>query len=436
MQNSGAQSPAPPQYRFQHGSTAGNAGRRRRLDRLVQPKSAVRYSSAFPEENNHSAPLTGNYHTSLLSYSGHDRRASLPQAAELAARAQTRMGPPPKEAGPGYSQHRMMLRRSPASRELSLKLPPLRPPTHDWRGSTSLPAQSAGILATPTSTPRSIDIQARTPPPPLEVLKDKLSIMKNILLPSPRSSARLPRVSIIAVEGDNSRVAQRLSDWLAEYLGKCSSADVTVVDSPSIPEYDEVQIENFPDFLDFVNEWYQKTKDIIRPFTLKYAGTPPRDTQLSITSHGFEESEVSRSKGRAFSQGSSDGLSMAKYCQISPSTNRQGVMLLRSYVLTATNKFASRIPPTNGYSGRMHWEWAAGMWRGAMAPDLVVYIMNVKAEEDNDRSRVEVLDEGRLMAIKRCTDDTETEAGTDIEGIASAVLRRLGFEIAEQLGLY
>ncbi|KAF2228269.1 hypothetical protein BDZ85DRAFT_255691 [Elsinoe ampelina] len=109
---------------------------------------------------------------------------------------------------------------------------------------------------------------------------------------------------------------------------------------------------------------------------------------------------------------------------------KRRLLVLRGYVLTATNLFAARIPLTGNYDPKGHWEWTACLWRGIVAPDVIIYVKDVDGKEGVDLGGCEVLDDGRLIVVRRCRGETEK---TGVEGVQAGALRRLGFEVGEWL---
>ncbi|KAF2154309.1 hypothetical protein K461DRAFT_277428 [Myriangium duriaei CBS 260.36] len=170
-------------------------------------------------------------------------------------------------------------------------------------------------------------------------------------------------------------------------------------------------MEHLFECMDSVKEWHEKSRDIVDYVTKGSTDLVP-----------LEQSSHKRS--------SSTGTITADTSPLSP-IHKLAVIILRSYILTATNKFASWIPPTNEHNGKSHWEWTACMWRGQVAPDLLIYVMNVKPDDPADRTGVDVLDNGKLMVVKRCKGDAASEPGYDC--VQGPALRRLGFEVGEFL---
>ncbi|KAG9807461.1 hypothetical protein KCU63_g22449, partial [Aureobasidium melanogenum] len=112
----------------------------------------------------------------------------------------------------------------------------------------------------------------------------------------------------------------------------------------------------------------------------------------------------------------------------SSSSNSRVVILLRTYTVTASNVFASRVPIKDAYKAADHWQWTATLWRGIVGPDMTVYVKEADRAEDAGKGGVEIKEENRIMAVRRFKGSEENGG---VEGIEAGTLRRLGFEVGE-----
>lgn len=314
------------------------------------------------------------------------------------------MGPPPRP-GPGYSQHRASQGQRTGGPELSLTLPPLQAvnvpgPATATRTGPSQPASSTRGSESKEPDRRSVG----------EIIMSmsfmaKVQILGRVAPPSQASDDSKPRGTIIAIEGDSPEAARSVTDWLEEFLGREGDMVVKVVDGPKLPDSNDGQEVQFPELLQTVGEWHEKSKKIEQ----LVKGDRERkgsDTSSSSTGHDSEAMEVDSSSGNV----------------------GKLVVLLRTYTVTASNVFASRVAIKDAYKAADHWQWTATLWRGIVGPDMTVYVKDVDSKEDGGKGGVEIKEENRIMAIRRFMSGEENGG---VEGIEAGTLRRLGFEVGE-----
>lgn len=316
------------------------------------------------------------------------------------------MGPPPRP-GPGYSQHRASQGHArPTGTELSLTLPPLQ--------AASVPA--GPVTATragpnqPTSSNRGSESKETDKRSVGEIITSmsfmaKVQILGRVAPPYQPSEHKKPRGTIIAIEGDSAEAARNVTDWLEEFLGREGDMVVKVVDGPKLPEGDEGEEVQFQDLLHAVGEWHDKSKKI---------------EQLV---RGEKEKQSSE-------PGSKDATPESEAMDVDSQSGNAGrlVVLLRTYTVTASNVFASRVPIKDAYKAADHWQWTATLWRGIVGPDMTVYVKEVDGKEEGGKGGVEIKEENRIMAIRRCKGGEENGG---VDGIEAGTLRRLGFEVGE-----
>jgi hypothetical protein len=95
-------------------------------------------------------------------------------------------------------------------------------------------------------------------------------------------------------------------------------------------------------------------------------------------------------------------------------------------MLTRCILAAARIPIRDAYSPMAHWQWVASLWRGAIGPDLTIWVSEGTDEEGgrsgNRSGGVEVHEDAGVLAVRM-------EDGKD--NMEGKVLRRLTFEASE-----
>ncbi|THW72709.1 hypothetical protein D6C84_08435 [Aureobasidium pullulans] len=338
----------------------------------------------------------------------HLRRESLPRPADLLRGSvppnMNMMGPPPRP-GPGYSQHRASQGQRPGGPELSLTLPPLQagnmsgPPTSTRSGPSQPPSGNRGSDSKEPDR-RSVG----------EIIMSmsfmaKIQILGRVAPPFPANDNK-SRGTIIAIEGDDPEAARNVTDWLEEFLGREGDMVVKVVDGPKLPEGNDGQEVQFQELLRTVGEWHEKSKKIEE---LVRGNTERKDSDTSLLSSSGPDSE-------------------AMEVDSSHASGGKLVILLRTYTVTASNVFASRVAIRDAYKAADHWQWTATLWRGIVGPDMTVYVKEADKAEDGGKGGVEIKEENRIMAVRRFKGSEENGG---VEGIEAGTLRRLGFEVGE-----
>ncbi|KAH0348784.1 hypothetical protein KCU83_g6017, partial [Aureobasidium melanogenum] len=341
----------------------------------------------------------------------HVRRESLPRPTELlrGPMPPNMMGPPPRP-GPGYSQHRASQGQRPGGPELSLTLPPLQagtmsgPPTASRVG----PGQpSSGDRGSESKEPDGRSVG--------EIIMSmsfvaKVQILGRVAPPFSTSEHNKSRATIIAIEGDDAEAARNVTDWLEEFLGREGDMVVKVVDGPKLPEGTDGSEVEFQKLLRTVADWHDNGKKI---------------EQLA---RGDKERKDSDSSTQSGSIPDSEAMEVDSSHSSSSSSSSRVVILLRTYTVTASNVFASRVLIKDAYKAADHWQWTATLWRGIVGPDMTVYVKEADRAEDAGKGGVEIKEENRIMAVRRFKGSEENGG---VEGIEAGTLRRLGFEVGE-----
>ncbi|KAI4725439.1 hypothetical protein E4T49_06795 [Aureobasidium sp. EXF-10728] len=337
----------------------------------------------------------------------HVRRESLPRPADLLRGPvpPNMMGPPPRP-GPGYSQHRASQGQRTGGPELSLTLPPLQ------AGTMSGPPTSTRVgPGQPSSGSRGSEHKEPDRRSVGEIIVSmsfmaKVQILGRVAPALSTTDHNKSRATIIAIEGDDAEAARNVTDWLEEFLGREGDMVVKVVDGPKLPEGKDGPEVEIPELLRTVAEWHDKGK------------------KIEQVARGDKERKDSDSS----SQSSSVADSEAMEVDSSHGSSSRVVILLRTYTVTASNVFASRVAIKDAYKAADHWQWTATLWRGIVGPDMTVYVKDADKTEDGGKGGVEIKEENRIMAVRRFKGSEENGG---VEGIEAGTLRRLGFEVGE-----
>ncbi|PSK40198.1 hypothetical protein B9Z65_8138 [Elsinoe australis] len=423
-----------PAEQYDHGTPNPDhypqSPKRRRISPHTNISTPQRQTFAFPPNTYPNNPQIGRLPALQQQSQQHDRRVSLPPASNLLASTAPRMPPPSRTPLTQHQfqhlqhqdhQRRLLARRTPPRPDLSLNLPPLHtavppsPATSTAPGSAALRAftaahqaqlsgGSAGSRGGPPSGATPVSASNS-----LALVRHKIGTLQQLLQPCV-TAEKVKRGAIIAVEGDSPSAARELADWLGETM--TGTGDVTVVDGPRVPEK-EVRVE---ELLRTVSGWHEQGREMV-------GMVQGEDHEEEGKMTGVEGQARERKDSK-----SSGGSEME--VDLPEKEERKKLLVLRGYVLTATNLFAARIPLTGSYDPKGHWEWTACMWRGVVAPDVIIYVKDVDGKDGGDLTGCEVFDDGRLMVVRRCKGEAEK---TGVEGVQAGALRRLGFEVGEWL---
>ncbi|KAL6711354.1 slightly ste11-like protein [Coniothyrium glycines] len=323
-------------------------------------------------------------------------------------------GPPPatnsrRPDGPYYTQYAsrrdslppIQVRYSPPN---SATMPPPRTPREGRRGSfheVGAPPQEG--------SPRTVE----------EVLGafpylNKIKLLGRIAPPYRPSGHGTPppernRGAIIAVEGDDISAVQEISNWLHNYLVKQEEYAPRLAEPPKGPDESQTEV-TFDSYLDLINTWHGKSKDMIRQITsVGVSALPSQDTTLS-------------EKGSAAELEVSERKDSASPPDIPPSASSMTpIIILPTFQLQASLTYASRIPIQDAYSATDHWQWMATLWRGIVGPDLTIYVKTYDAKEGLGGGKPDVDDAVRCLTVFKEKESKFTEAD----------LRRVGFEVNE-----
>ncbi|GAB7352871.1 hypothetical protein MBLNU459_g3468t2 [Dothideomycetes sp. NU459] len=385
--------------------------------------------------------------------SGHVRRESLPPPAEILRGRADVIGPPdvmapPPRPGLSYSQHRLSQGQMRApGHELSLTLPPLQTANMTaGQGNGHDGKATAGYTPVGSNGSRGADGRRISEIIMSMPFLGKVNILGRIAppLPQEQGAGDGPRGRIIAIEGDDVAAAQMITEWLREFFSREDDIIVKVIDGPKMPDgrdEDEFQVQ---DLFKVIGEWHDKAKEVlalvrpgqVRKDSARTALVPEQEAEPAVTKdQSMTQEETSVSDDRARGAKSDDAMDVD---EASPSVGPEPkvIVLLRTYTLTATNAWASRIAIKDAYLPSDHWQWAATLWRGIPGPDVTVYVRDISskhaaAREEFGTGGVEIKKAERVMAVRRVKGSEGKDDRSGCEGVSPAALRRLGFEIGE-----
>ena len=282
-----------------------------------------------------------------------------------------------------------------------------------------------------------------------------------IKTPAPDTPAYRVRGSIIAVEGDDRNASDAMLAQLETYLRRNDEFDVRVLTGPRDPKTDPT----LKDYLDMVSEWHVETKKMIdfvtgveyqkadelraRETAAERETSSKADTAGEPMETDLEEGEVVENEkdGEKSSQPTEQEQELEKKKEemaaaVEREARRQSaaaensakipLLLVSSYILSASNAWSSALPIEDVYSPADHWAWSATLWRGIIGADLTVYVRNIDREREEPMSagpnsgpspmekKVEMKDDVGALLVKR-------EGGKVEDG----AVRRVAFEVGE-----
>lgn len=358
----------------------------------------------------------------------HARRESLPSLHMMSPPGP--MAPPPRP-GPGYQQHR--LSQGHIAPDRSLVLPPLQtgstagPTTASSKSSEGRPARET-IMAMP--------------------LQEKLEVLRRIAPPA-RLTKASTRGPLIAIEGDDVEAVQHLARWLVDTVGKEEEMVVKLIEAPDVAAKGD-EDSSMAEYHMLAAEWLKKSRGLLSELTYSPPTPPTTGSTMSIDSLEsnpqklkIDEKDGSQPATEAAGPGDrrmsidtvpengrteptqdhSDNM-MTESAPPNLSRARKPVLVIPAFSLHATNVFSCRIPITDVYSPKEHWQWSATLWRGIIGPDLTIYLRDT--DSDDSSRAVEQSESERLFVVKR----NKVEGSKELN-IESSTLRRLGFEVSE-----
>lgn len=235
--------------------------------------------------------------------------------------------------------------------------------------------------------------------------------------PGPTSPAAQTRGAIIAVEGDDLRAVQDLTEWLNDYLARDEDYISRIADPPRAPAEAKSDV-TFEEYLDLIKEWHSRSREMTR-----YITTPVSQSDSVVSKD--EEMDTGDRKDSATPPDSphkSASPSLTPSTLTSSSTaSKKPIIILPTFQLHASVAYASRIPIQDAYSPTDHWQWMATLWRGIVGPDLTLYVKSYDAKEVPQGKMVELDDQVRCLTVMKAQG----------KAFADASLRRVGFEVSE-----
>ncbi|KAL4909045.1 hypothetical protein BDW74DRAFT_174261 [Aspergillus multicolor] len=323
----------------------------------------------------------------------------------------------------------------------SLTLPPLK--TH-----SSLPAGMTPVTPYPQDGFHKDKESAVMSIPFLNKIKVLAKISPQ--LPSSfREGDAKRRGPVIAVDGQDAALVKTVADYLNNALSKEGKFQVRVFDGPEISEpkqkregstEPEEMCDKQDDYWNCVRKWKQVSQKI-----KSFVKSEPSRRSIDAGS-GEEESprisprtahpdkttaEANISSPPTSSENGSEAASSPPETASTPNpaSNSLPVAIVPRYQLTTADAYACIAPMSDHYNVVDHWQWMATLWRGAVGPDITVYVRECDVQELKQVGNpVEIrLQDAKTVVVRK---PSNTPGQKEIE---EKVLKRLGFEIEDYI---
>ncbi|KAK0389707.1 hypothetical protein NLU13_3280 [Sarocladium strictum] len=377
--------------------------KRRRLNETgenqsMQPPSGTP-NSFTPRQPGDAFPTApGPVHTpSRLPFSG----GPLPQPGGIPRSQSGPINGPSRNYSTAQWNSPVSSQRQPAPNS-SYQLPPLR---------NSTPPQPSGLGLRP-ALPRQGSFAAEVLNIPAE---RKLSHLMKVCRPLP---ARPGRGQIIAVEGPHEGPALcEISQVVEQALQTCRNTCVrswsgTDADSGARSTAEGAAGKgisgqkppvSIPDYYTSIMKWHEKSNQITR-----HVSGESRDPGQ------IQAGEDHSNPPPFMSSPTTDGRG--------PKSQPTPVALIKDgYSLTESDRFACNSADTENWSPNDHWQWAAFMWRGVVAPDLTVYVCPSRGEDIEHMGSVDFQRQLNMMLVR---------VPITLE-VSESTRRRVAFEVKE-----
>lgn len=234
----------------------------------------------------------------------------------------------------------------------------------------------------------------------------------------PGSQGLANRGAVIAVEGPKPRMLKQVGQLVEKAIMASNEVNLkTWGREPEEPNNNERrdspsegasadEKDTFKSCFETMIHWHRNSRDIVKHITNK------------------DDSTLDSNKEDTGSQGSRGGSaeeSAVEPQEKGPAPKVPVALIKEGFSLTLSDAFACTVPIADSYAPIDHWQWMATLWRGTIAPDLVVYVKPSVDEEIAKFGAVEFHKHPCLMTVR-------IAVGKDLD---EATERRVAFEVVE-----
>lgn len=253
------------------------------------------------------------------------------------------------------------------------------------------------------------------------------------------------RGPVIAVDGQDAALVDSVTDYLNKALKKEGRFLPRVFEGPEILQQKRegsTELEEMGDkqveYFNRISKWHQVSEEI-----KGYVKSEPhaRHSTEPVSGSGNEEdgsprisprtivpktADMSINSPPASSENESEAASSSPETENTPHSCLP-VAIVPRYQLTTADAYACMVPIGDTYNVPDHWQWMASLWRGAVGPDITVYIRECEVQEIKQTGNpVEMrLQDAKTIVVRK--------PNSSLKELEEKVLKRLGFEIEDYI---
>ncbi|KAL5343756.1 hypothetical protein BJX70DRAFT_393808 [Aspergillus crustosus] len=257
-----------------------------------------------------------------------------------------------------------------------------------------------------------------------------------------REGDSLRRGPVIAVDGQDAASVKAMAEFLDHQLEKEGKFQPRIFEGPEIlhrtressaepEEMGDKQVEYF----NRISKWHQVSEDI-KSFV---KSEPSR--QSSVAGSGNDEEDPSEISPRTIVPKTAEmhisspppsiengSEAASSPMETTPTISSLPVAIVPRYQLTTADAYACMVPIDDSYNVPDHWQWMASLWRGAVGPDITIYVRECDANEmkqvGGNPVEIRLRDSKTVIVRRPAKSPKELEEKT---------LKRVGFEIEDFL---
>ncbi|KAL6238140.1 hypothetical protein BDW75DRAFT_237643 [Aspergillus navahoensis] len=254
------------------------------------------------------------------------------------------------------------------------------------------------------------------------------------------------RGPVIAVDGQDAGLVKTVAEYLSNTLSKEGKFQVRIFDGPEISEpkqnregsvepgeMGDKQVECFSR----ISKWHQVSEEIksfvkseLSRRSVDLGSENAEDASPHISPKTIGPNKPTSSPPASSENGSEAASSPPETTSTrSPSSTSLPVAIVPRYQLTTADAYACIVPIADQYNVADHWQWMAALWRGAVGPDITVYVRECDVQELKQVGNpVEIrLQDAKTVVVRR---PVNASGPKELE---EKVLKRLGFEIEDYI---
>ncbi|KAL4872964.1 hypothetical protein BDV12DRAFT_192899 [Aspergillus spectabilis] len=249
------------------------------------------------------------------------------------------------------------------------------------------------------------------------------------------------RGPVIAVDGQDAASVKAMTEFLSHQLEKEGKFRPRIFEGPEIrqqtresstepEEMGDKQVEYF----NRISKWHQVSEDIksfVKSEPSRQSSEPGSGNDEEGSPGVSPRTIVPKTAEMRISSPppSSENGSEAALTPMETSTaGTLPVAIVPRYQLTTADAYACMVPIDDSYNVPDHWQWMASLWRGAVGPDITIYVrecdVNEMRQVGGNPVEIRLRDSKTIIVRRPAKSPKELEEKT---------LKRVGFEIEDFL---